>query len=159
MRIEAWLLEQGLRGTGEYFAGRPILVTANSYDLGVFNGDVGICWKIAGGDHVCFRTESGGLRTVPVAQLPSHESAWAIIVHKSQGSEFDHVVVVLPSEPTELITRELVYTAVTRARRRVTVLGEPELLAFAAEHPEYRESGLSSRLTRPDAFSQDHITR
>jgi exodeoxyribonuclease V alpha subunit len=145
-RIEMYLLEQGLRARDEYFQGRPILVTTNDYDIGLFNGDLGVCWKLDGRDHVCFRDDRGGVRAVPLPQLPPHESAWAMTVHKSQGSEFEHVVLVLPDTPSELMTRELIYTAVTRARKRVTVLGEPEVIAHAVRRPQRRESGLRARL-------------
>jgi len=87
-----------------------------------------------------------GIRSLP--QLPPHESAWAMTVHKSQGSEFEHVVLVLPDAPSELMTRELVYTAVTRARKRVTLLGDPALIGQAVRRPQIRESGLINRLSK-----------
>ena len=128
------------------FDGRPVLVTVNDPDTGLANGDVGVCWG----------TDSGVVvfpdREVARARMPAHEPAWALTVHKSQGSEFDAVGVVLPEPGTRgaaLVTRELVYTAATRARRSAVVFGEAELVEAAVRQPEGgepRASGLAARL-------------
>ena len=85
-------------------------------------------------------------RAVALARLPRHETAYALSVHKSQGSEFDEVLLLLPPEPSPLLSRELLYTAVTRARRRVVVFGSPEVLAFAVRRSVPRASGLRDAL-------------
>jgi exodeoxyribonuclease V alpha subunit len=144
--VEDWLAEEGYRGAGLNYDGRPILVTANDYEVELFNGDLGVMWR-EGRDYVgCFPDGRGGVRRVPRHRLPPHESAWAMTVHKSQGSEFDDVLLVLPEEPISLLTRELLYTAVTRARQRVTVFGDAAVVRAAASRGEARMSGLAERL-------------
>ena len=88
----------------------------------------------------------GGLRTVAPARLPAHETAWALTVHKAQGSEFDEVLLALPPHDSRVLTRELLYTAVTRARQRVQLCGPAAVLAAAAARRTTRRSGLLARL-------------
>lgn len=145
--IERHLRERGLVGAAEWYRGRPVLVTANDYNVDLFNGDVGVCFPDAANDmRVWFPTTDGALRAIPPASLPPHVTAWAMTVHKSQGSEFDRVVVVLPERDSPLLSRELVYTAVTRARERVTILGTERTLCAAIERSASRTSGLRDRL-------------
>jgi exodeoxyribonuclease V alpha subunit len=96
---------------------------------------------------VWFRDASGQPRAVAPARLPAHETAWAMTVHKSQGSEFGQVILVLPEDDTRLLTRELLYTGVTRARTSVDIVGDPELLRLGVERATVRASGLAARLT------------
>jgi exodeoxyribonuclease V alpha subunit len=93
----------------------------------------------------CFET-SEGLRRVLVPRLPDHETVYAMTVHKAQGSEFDDVLIVLPDRESRALTRELAYTAITRARRQVTLLGSPDRLREAAARPVSRSSGLYDAL-------------
>ncbi|MFT4069651.1 AAA family ATPase [Paraburkholderia sp.] len=131
----------------QWFAGRPVMVTRNDYALGLFNGDIGIALPGAGGAlRVYFRSGDGGLRAVSPAALPPHDTAFALTVHKSQGSEFEHAVLVLPSVFSRVLSRELVYTAITRARERVEVIGAPAVLAQAIATPTQRDSGLDARI-------------
>nr|WP_241018625.1 exodeoxyribonuclease V subunit alpha [Paraburkholderia sp. Tr-20389] len=131
----------------QWFAGRPIMVTRNDYALGLFNGDIGIALPGADGAlRVCFRGADGGLRAVSPAALPPHDTAFALTVHKSQGSEFDHAVLMLPSTFSRVLSRELVYTAVTRARERVEVVGSRAVLMRAIATPTQRDSGLAARI-------------
>ena len=131
----------------QWFAGRPVMVTRNDYALGLFNGDIGIALPGAGGAlRVYFRTGDGGLRAVSPAALPPHDTAFALTVHKSQGSEFEHAVLMLPSAFSRVLSRELVYTAITRARERVEVIGSRAVLAQAIETPTQRDSGLAARI-------------
>jgi len=130
-----------------FYNGRPLLITANDDATRLANGDVGVCWTAAGERAVYFPDGAGGVRRVPYGRLPEREPAWALTVHKSQGSEFDAVGVVLPEAEERgaaLVTRELVYTAVTRARRAVVVFGLAGPLAKAP--PQRRTSGLRERL-------------
>ncbi|HYS64749.1 MAG TPA: AAA family ATPase, partial [Paraburkholderia sp.] len=137
----------------QWFAGRPVMVTRNDYALGLFNGDIGIALPGAGGAlRVYFRTGDGGLRAVSPAALPPHDTAFALTVHKSQGSEFDHAVLMLPSVFSRVLSRELVYTAITRARERVEVIGARAVLAQAIATPTQRDSGLAARIA--EASSQ-----
>ncbi|MBB5445890.1 MULTISPECIES: AAA family ATPase [unclassified Paraburkholderia] len=131
----------------QWFAGRPVMVTRNDYALGLFNGDIGIALPGAGGAlRVYFRTGDGGVRAVSPAALPPHDTAFALTVHKSQGSEFEHAVLVLPSAFSRVLSRELVYTAITRARERVEVIGARAVLAQAIATPTQRDSGLAARI-------------
>ncbi|NYH21573.1 exodeoxyribonuclease V subunit alpha [Paraburkholderia bryophila] len=130
-----------------WFAGRPVMVTRNDYALGLFNGDIGIALPGAGGAlRVYFRTGDGGLRAVSPAALPPHDTAFALTVHKSQGSEFEHAVLMLPAVFSRVLSRELVYTAITRARERVEVIGSQAVLAQAIATPTQRDSGLAARI-------------
>ena len=95
---------------------------------------------------IYFPASGGGLRRFSPARLPEHETAWAMTVHKCQGSEFDHVLLVLPESDHPLCTRELVYTGVTRARSRVHLVGEEEWLQAAIERDSRRSSGLAELL-------------
>ncbi|MFM0394057.1 AAA family ATPase [Paraburkholderia phytofirmans] len=131
----------------QWFAGRPVMVTRNDYALGLFNGDIGIALPGANGAlRVYFRTGDGGLRAVSPAALPPHDTAFALTVHKSQGSEFEHAVLMLPSVFSRVLSRELVYTAITRARERVEVIGARAVLAQAIATPTQRDSGLAARI-------------
>jgi len=130
-----------------WFAGRAVMVARNDYALGLFNGDIGIALPTLEGPlRVFFRTADGGVRGVAPAALPPHDTAFALTVHKSQGSEFDHAALVLPASTSRVLTRELVYTAVTRARKTVRVVGAREVLAEAIAAPTRRDSGLLARM-------------
>lgn len=132
----------------EWFHGRAVLVTSNDPILRLANGDVGV--HLLGDDgarRVYFPGDTPGTtRSLGIGQLPPHEPWWATTIHKAQGSGFDHVVVVLPSEPTPLCTRELLYTAVTRARKRVTIVSSEASLVHAVGTPTVRASGLTRDL-------------
>ena len=138
------------------YPGRPVMVLRNQPLLQLFNGDIGITLPAApgeGGLVVAFPQADGGVRRIPVQRLPEHQSAWAMTVHKSQGSEFDAVLVLLPEARSPVLTRELLYTAVTRARRQVAVAGGAAALAAAIDTPTRRHSGLTARLR--EALSED----
>lgn len=133
-----------------WYPGRPVMVTRNDYHHALFNGDMGVA--VAAGDEahrklqVVFSDARKGLRYFFPHQLPAHETAYATTVHKSQGSEFHRVVLVLPDQDIPLLTRELLYTAVTRARGSVAVIGKADLLAAAVERRTRRTSGLKDKL-------------
>ncbi|MEL7059671.1 MAG: exodeoxyribonuclease V subunit alpha [Acidobacteriota bacterium] len=149
--IERRLVEHGRLERGQtWYPGRPILVTANDHALGLFNGDLGICWPDADGrSWVVFPTaEPGRTRRLTPAKLPRHATAWAMTVHKSQGSEMDRVALVLPDRDQALLTRELIYTGATRARRRLEIVGDADLLHLAILRAGRRASGLAERLAQ-----------
>jgi exodeoxyribonuclease V alpha subunit len=135
-------------GEGEdWYAGRPVLITQNDYALRLFNGDVGIALPDAQGRlAVCFEGDEGRVRRIPPLRLPPHETTYATTIHKSQGSEFGRVVIVLPPVDSRLLTRELLYTAITRAREAVTVWGDELVLGAAVERRLVRSSGLREAL-------------
>jgi len=138
----------GARGSDPLSAvhwdGRPIIVTENDRALGLMNGDVGLMRLSAGGQlEAVFR---GRDAAVPASILPASESAYALTIHKSQGSEFDHVAVVLPARPSPILSRELIFTGITRARKSVTVIGPPDRVREAIGRRVARASGLSDRM-------------
>ncbi|MFA6345165.1 MAG: ATP-binding domain-containing protein, partial [Syntrophales bacterium] len=149
------LAERVLRETGRigggslWYAGRPVMVTKNDYGLGLFNGDIGIA--LADPEHrgdlrVFFPAGGGRVRSFPPLRLPEHESVYAMTVHKSQGSEFDDVLFLMPDRDVPVLTRQLVYTAVTRARRTLWIAGREELFAAALSRHLKRASGLRDAL-------------
>ncbi len=145
--VERLLLEQGGRDTTQrWYRGRPLLVRANDYENELWNGDLGVVWEEEGQSWAFFPLPGGELRRLPLAKLPVHDTAWAMTVHQSQGSELDHVLFVLPAEDHPLLGRELLYTGITRARRRVDLAGTPEQVAAAIRRESRRESGLLDAL-------------
>lgn len=130
-----------------WHVGRPVMIARNDYVLKLYNGDVGIALPDAEGRLlVHFRDREGAFRAVAPMRLPEHDTAFATTVHKAQGSEFDEITLVLPATASAVLTRELVYTAVTRARRKVTLITGVDVLAAAIGTPTVRHSGLIARL-------------
>lgn len=141
---------QSNRAQGRNYRGRRILIVENDPGVGLYNGDIGIVWPSEGGALLAhFVGESGRIRRFSLAELPAHEDAFAITIHKSQGSEYDEILLLIHSEgATELLTRELLYTGVTRARRNVTLVASRSVLFETAERRIERHSGLAERVTR-----------
>ncbi len=134
-------------GEGHYPA-RPILITANDYQVRLFNGDLGIVWQQSGKLWAFFSGPDRQPRRLPLARLPPHETAWAMTVHKAQGSEFDRVLLVLGDADSRAASRELLYTGATRARRSVVVVATPEVIRGAVARRSRRVSGLADALRR-----------
>ena len=123
------------------------MVLRNDPGLKLFNGDIGITLPDAHGAlQVYFPAASGGFRAVAPLRLPPHQSAFAMTVHKSQGSEFAEVLVLLPAQRSRVLSRELLYTAVTRARDRVWLAGGAAVVGAAIAANTRRSSGLQARL-------------
>ncbi|MFT3820620.1 MAG: exodeoxyribonuclease V subunit alpha [Rubrivivax sp.] len=132
---------------GPWYPGRPVLVLRNEPALQLANGDVGLALPDAQGRlQVVFVQADGRLHRVAPARLPAHQSAFAMTVHKAQGSEFDALLLLMPERRSALATRELLYTAITRARQRVTLAGSAAVLGAAMQSPTRRHSGLLTRL-------------
>ncbi|MBU2538970.1 MAG: exodeoxyribonuclease V subunit alpha [Proteobacteria bacterium] len=132
-----------------WYKGRPVLIQANSYTLRLFNGETGILWDTEDGEGLkafFFSENREGVRSYSLRQLPAHETAFAMTIHKSQGSEFDRVALVLPGEDSALLSRELLYTGISRARRQVALVGRPEEIAAAVGRRVERASGLGEKL-------------
>jgi exodeoxyribonuclease V alpha subunit len=148
--IESALVDRRLlERRGEWYEGRPVMVTRNDASLGVFNGDIGVVLGSPGGGSLlrAYFLDGAGLRSVSVGRLADVETAFAMTVHKSQGSEFEHVLLVLPDEDSPGLTRELVYTGITRAQRAFTlVAGKAGLLTAASGRLTRRVSGLHALL-------------
>lgn len=126
-----------------WYEGRPVMISRNDSALGLFNGDIGIALDRGDGLRVWFQLPDGSVKSVQPSRLPDHETAWAMTVHKSQGSEFDHAALILPSQMSPVVTRELVYTAITRARRRLSLYADDKVLTQAVTTRTERRSGLS----------------
>jgi exodeoxyribonuclease V alpha subunit len=126
----------------------PVMVTGNNYDLGLYNGDTGVIAgaKSEAGSTVFFPEIDSELRSFSALRLPPHESAFALTVHKTQGSEFDKVLLILPGQHSEVLGRELLYTAVTRARTGVEIWCDEDVFCRAVERSLERRSGLVDRL-------------
>ena len=138
-------LDPGMRS--EWYPGRPVMVLRNDHVLKLFNGDIGIVLPDRHGNlQVWFPVEPAGFRAIAPVRLPDHETAFAMTVHKSQGSEFDAVLLVLPAERNRVLTRELLYTAVTRARESLTLVANAGIVASAIDTPTKRVSGLLARV-------------
>jgi exodeoxyribonuclease V alpha subunit len=141
-QVERWLGDATGAWLGEWYAGRPVLVTANDYSVGLFNGDTGVA--VAEGDNLTVQIAGGS--AYPPSRLGDLETLHAMTVHKSQGSQAREVTVLLPPADSPLLTRELFYTAVTRAQEAVTVIGSREAVAAAVTRRARRASGLRTRL-------------
>ena len=136
-------LREDRAGVGTRFSvGEPVLITRNQRSLGLHNGDVGVVMEVDGELVVVFDVD----RERPLAAIAHAQPAWAMTIHKSQGSEYDHVVVVLARIGSPLLTRELLYTGVTRAKRAVSLVGDAAALAAATDRQVDRVSGLTERL-------------
>lgn len=144
------LISFGPMSDSTWYRGRPLMVTRNDYNHGLFNGDTGIVTGPINGSRdqmqVLFPVHEGHFRQLAPHQLPEQQTVYAMTVHKSQGSEFDHVMVILPDQDTPLLTRELIYTAVTRARKSLVILAKPDLLIMAIKRGIRRSSGLRDAL-------------
>ena len=140
-------LDRSHHPVGErWYPGRPILVTANDYQVRLFNGDLGVCWLEDGRLWAFFPGPGDRPRRLPLAKLPPHDTAWAMTVHKSQGSEFDAVLLVLGDADAPGLSRELLYTGITRARRRVVLVATADVVRAATRRGSRRASGLVDAL-------------
>ena len=148
--VEAALVAEGLIAkTGPWYHGRPIMLTRNNYQLRLNNGDIGIAFARGKGEalRVCFADAAHGLREFSPDQLSACETAYAITVHKAQGAEFDRALLLLPDRMSPLLTRELVYTGLTRVRTRIDVWADPAVLRAAIISRIERSSGLFDALS------------
>ncbi|HEU4845132.1 MAG TPA: ATP-binding domain-containing protein, partial [Burkholderiaceae bacterium] len=148
--IELRLDAAGLiRRRGEWYVGRPVMITRNDYGTGVFNGDIGLTLADParpGALRVYF-SEGDNIRSVLATRLRNVETAFAMTVHKSQGSEFNHTVLALPRDGGSGLARELVYTGITRARNYFTLVSpSAQLLQEAIAQRTQRASGLRGLL-------------
>lgn len=162
-QIAVWLQGAGLLAASEgWYAGRPVMITHNDYELGLMNGDVGITLAGPGGRlRVVFLNDRGAVRWVLPSRLQAAGTVFAMTVHKAQGSEFDHAALAMPEALSPVLTRELVYTAITRARRFFTLVGPAaegeagsrgldDVMARAIRRQVQRASGLmAGALSQP----------
>ena len=130
------------------YHGKPIMITRNDPSLGLFNGDIGICLNADKSSqlNVWFKDSSGGFRTVMPARLPQHETVFAMTIHKSQGSEFNHVMLVLPDKPVPILSKELLYTGITRAKQHVDLATSEAVFKYTVNQQVIRNSGIRYKI-------------
>ena len=149
-QVEKQLALRGLLRPGDtWYPGRPVLVTRNDYNLRLFNGDIGVVLPDPDQPErlkAVFAQPEGGWRAISPGRLPEHVTAYAMTVHKSQGSEFNCVIMVLPERASHVLSRALLYTAITRATDRLEIWGRTEVLGEAIRRRARRASGLRDRL-------------
>jgi exodeoxyribonuclease V alpha subunit len=147
LEAERWLVEAvpGYGEDGEWYLGRPLLVTANDYEMSLYNGDTGVVVDTPQGPRAAFARGAQPSLVAPV-RLDAVQTVHAMTVHRAQGSQFTRVSFVVPPPESPLLTRELLYTAVTRATERVLVLGTEAAVRQAVRRPALRASGLRHRL-------------
>lgn len=133
---------------GKFYRGRPVIIKQNDYNLKLYNGDTGLVWEDEQGRlKVYFPDRESRFHTCSPARLPRHETAYAMTIHESQGSEFDHVMLILPPVSSPIFTRELLYTGITRARKSIDLRCDENTLKQAVKNRVARFSGLKSKLT------------
>ena len=133
-----------------WYRGKPVMIARNDYHQSLFNGDIGVAVaRLQEGREdiqVAFESAGGTIRYIVPEQLPPHETVYAMTIHKSQGTEFDKVLLILPRNDTPLLTRELIYTAITRAKRSVEIWSSEDILKNAVDRSISRASGLRDML-------------
>ena len=156
-RLNRWIESLGRKAgwidTREiWYPGRPVMVRRNDYRTGLFNGDVGVVWpeRLQGRRQarIWFRTPAGPLKAFSPSQLPDHQTAFAMTVHKSQGSEYRRVILILPEQDNPLLSRELLYTGLSRAREKIGLVASEHVLTRALNRRIERASGLRAALER-----------
>ena len=150
-QIEERILKQTQQTkAGDWYTGRPVMMTYNDYQLGLSNGDIGICFGRRQAGKILYSVYFPSLQKwVAAARLPKNiETAYAMTIHKSQGSEFKHTAVVLDANALQLLSKELIYTAITRAKKAVSLLAAPSALAAAMTVKTARRSGLSGQIAQ-----------
>ncbi|MBP2168100.1 exodeoxyribonuclease V alpha subunit [Erwinia toletana] len=141
------LIQRPPVASSKWYAGRPVMIARNDRALGLFNGDIGIALHDEENElKVFFPLPDGTIKAVQPSRLPPHDTAFAMTVHKSQGSEFEHTALVMPNHFLPVLTRELVYTAITRARARLTLYADNSVWSKAVRMRTQRRSGLQERL-------------
>lgn len=131
-----------------WYHGKPIMITRNDPSLGLYNGDIGICLSDEDSSQlkVWFIDSHGGFRALMPSRLPQHETVFAMTIHKSQGSEFDHVMIVLPDKTVPILSRELLYTGVTRAKKHVGVAASESVFKYTVNQQVVRNSGIPHKI-------------
>ena len=136
-----------IAGDTEWYQGKPIIIRRNQYEMQLFNGDTGILWQDEKDQlRAWFKQADNSLYPVTPARLPEHDTAYAITIHKAQGSEFEQVLLLLPEEDSRVLSRELIYTGITRAKKSLILCSSAKILAQAVQRKTRRYSGLADRL-------------
>ena len=149
-QIEERLAQQNkIKITGRWYIGRPVMVTQNSVETGLYNGDIGICLPDEESARLAifFLQPDGAVKKILPSRLPSHETVFAMSIHKSQGSEFDECLCVLPEKMNPVLTKELIYTAITRAKIRLKIHCTQSIFSQTIQNKITRTGGVFERLT------------
>lgn len=152
LQIESLLAKHKLiqiKNKEAWYIGRPIMILRNSAALGLYNGDIGIALPAEHDSsklRVYFPFADGSIKGFSPFRLPEHETAYAMTIHKSQGSEFDDVNIILPTDYSPLLNRSLLYTAITRAKKTVSIYADTQILALSVKSQIHRESGLAQQI-------------
>lgn len=148
--IEKKLVEMNqINPDSRFYHGRPVMITQNDYSLKLFNGDTGIIFNDPdkkGETKAYFKENDNSIRSFHPSALPEHETVYAMTIHKSQGSEFNNVMLVLPEKESPVLTRELLYTAVTRTKENIQIIGSEKIISYAVSRNIERRSGLKDML-------------
>lgn len=145
--IERILYKHGFASKyDEWYTGKAVIINRNNYALNLFNGDIGLCFPDKEGRQKVFFYQDGLIRDIAPGRLPDCSLAYSLTVHKSQGSEFERVLLILPEASSRVLTRELLYTAITRAASAVEIIGAKPVLSLAIQTPAARASGLKDLL-------------
>lgn len=147
-QIAQGLRQQGLlrfKNERDWYLGKPIMITQNDSNVGLYNGDIGL---YLGSNKLWFEQGQNTYRTVLSSRVPESETAFVMTIHKSQGSEFAHTLLVLPYEKNNVLSKELVYTGVTRAKQKLTVFSLDSIWRYAVRNPICRQSGLAKQLMK-----------
>ncbi|WP_286239315.1 exodeoxyribonuclease V subunit alpha [Neptuniibacter halophilus] len=146
-RIRQGLAERGLvAAEGSWYAGRPVMISRNDPALELFNGDIGVAVEDEDGELMVWFEQNGEPRPIRPSRLPEHDTVYAMTVHKSQGSEFDNVVLLLPPQEAPVLSRELLYTGITRAKKQLFLYATESALTSATQRRTERAGGLAVRL-------------
>lgn len=136
--------------SGRWYIGRPVIMTENNTGMSLYNGDIGICLydKKSGKLSVFFQCPDGEIKKISPTRMPAHETAFAITIHKSQGSEFDECLCILPDKINPVLSKELIYTAITRAKKKLRILSSRSIFYHALEQKVDRSGGLYEKITK-----------
>ncbi len=147
-QIDTWLARETHHDPedGDWYPGRPLLITANDYDLGLFNGDTGVVVRTSDGLRAAFARGGVPALIAPV-RLPAVQSVHAMTIHRGQGSQFDRVSLILPAADSPLLTRELLYTAITRAKTHIRIIGTEDAVRAAVNDPSPAPAGCADAMT------------
>ncbi len=151
--IEALLLQSGhIDEQGEWYIGKPVIITGNHYDLDLYNGDIGIALLDQHGRmRIFFKKANNEFRDISPARMPEYQTAFALTVHKSQGSEFEAVLLILPEKVSPIISRELLYTAITRAKESFILSANQSVFKEGVKRQTQRYTGLAKRIKSSDS--------
>lgn len=132
--------------TDRPYQGKPIMITKNNYALGLFNGDIGIVWPDQKGKLRAYFDTGESEKSYTLNMLPDYETVYAMTIHKTQGSEFDHVAILLPDELNQSLTKELLYTGITRAKSKIDIIAEPSVFEQVIQRKTHRQSGIGEMM-------------